>query len=118
MVRLLLPRDDDGIVFARIWLAICEAGRSDLSVAAATTYGESEQLAMIEGWLPEADESEIRAVYGLVTGLRTQLCAPEPISLEDAHTAASALRPGWLRCERISRWWLRCERSEPRNLRR
>lgn len=92
VARLLLPQDDDGIAFARIWLAICEAGRSEPSVAAATTYGESEQLAMLRDWLPEAGQSEARALSALVTGLRAQLCANEPISLEDAQAATESLR--------------------------
>ena len=91
MARLLLPRDEDGIAFARIWLAICEAGRSDLSVAAATTFGESEQHAMVESWLPDAAQPELRALSALVTGLRAQLCATDPISLTDAHAATAVL---------------------------
>lgn len=92
VARLLLPENNDGIVFARIWLAICEAGRSDLSIAAATTYGESEQLAMVRDWLPGTDDSDIRGVCGLVTGLRAQLSATEPISIADAHASTVALR--------------------------
>lgn len=92
VARMLLPSDDDGIAFARIWLAICEAGRSDLGIAAATTYGESEQLAMVASRLPVSSEPDVRAVCALVTGLRAQLCAPEPITLADAWSATEVLR--------------------------
>ncbi len=88
---MLLPADDDDIAFARIWLAICEAGRSDLGIAAAATYGESEQLAMVANWLPGSNEPGVRAVCALVTGLRAQLCAAEPITREDAHAATDVL---------------------------
>jgi hypothetical protein len=92
IARLLLPKDDDGIVFARIWLAVCEAGRSDAVVAAATVFGESEQHAMVEARLPDATPSEIRALTALVTGLRAQLTAVDPLSLADACSATAVLR--------------------------
>lgn len=91
VARLLLPADDDGVVFARIWLAICEAGRSDPSIAAAATHGENEQLAMVSNWLPAATDPEIRALCALVTGLRAQLCAAEPISRDDARGSTEIL---------------------------
>jgi AcrR family transcriptional regulator len=92
VARMLLPADDDGIAFDRIWLAICEAGRSDLGIAAATTFGESEQLAMVASWLPGSSQPAVRAVCALVTGLRAQLCAAEPITLADAYAATEVLR--------------------------
>lgn len=92
IARLLLPKDEDGIVFARIWLAICEAGRADETIAAATAFGESEQHAMVEAWLPDAPTSEIRALTALVSGLRAQLTAVDPLSLADACAATAVLR--------------------------
>jgi len=92
VATLLLPQDDDGIAFARIWLAICEAGRSDVGVAAAATFGETEQRHMVEGWLPDAEASEVHALCALVTGLRAQLCSVSPITLADARAATHVLR--------------------------
>lgn len=46
---------------------------------------------MVESWLPDTDQSQIRAVGALVTGLRAQLCAAEPISLDDAGAATAVL---------------------------
>jgi AcrR family transcriptional regulator len=93
VARLLLPRDDDGVVFARIWLATCEAGRSDAVVAAAATFGESEQLSMVGACLSNSTASEIRVVNALVTGLRHQLTAlVDPLGLGDAYAATEVLR--------------------------
>lgn len=92
VARLLLPRDDDGIVFARIWLGLCEAGRSDLSIGAVSAFGEAEQHAMVEHRLPDAKPCELLVVGALVTGLRARLSATDPISLADAREATRALR--------------------------
>ena len=91
VARLLLPEGDDEIVFARIWLALCEAGRSDASVAAAAAFGEAEQLARVQDWLPRARPSEHRAVCALASGLRAQLCSAEPIALADAWAVTEVL---------------------------
>ena len=89
VARLLLPEGDDEIVFARIWLALCEAGRSDASVAAA--LGEAEQLARVQDWLQRARPSEPCAVCALASGLRAQLCSADQITLADAWAATEVL---------------------------
>lgn len=92
VAQLLLPKDDDGIVFARIWLSVGEAGRSDTSIGAATTFAEAEQHAMVERWLPRAEQRELHAVTALVTGLRAHLCSTDPISLAAAQASVDSLR--------------------------
>ncbi|QIK76624.1 hypothetical protein [Nocardioides piscis] len=92
VAKRLLPADEDGIVFARVWLAICEAGRSDAAVGAATVFGEQEQHAMIRRWLPDEQSGAVRALAALVTGLRADLCSPEPITLADARSCAESLK--------------------------
>jgi hypothetical protein len=47
---------------------------------------------MVEAWLPDATTSEIHALSALVTGLRNQLTAVDPLSLADACSATAVLR--------------------------
>lgn len=92
VARLLLPEDDDGVVYARVWLAICEAGRSEIPIAAATTFVEREQAAMLERWVPAEGLPTTRVVSALVTGLRAQMCSIEPITLAEAQASVAVLR--------------------------
>jgi len=92
VAQRLLPTDEDGIVFARVWLAICEAGRSDESIAAAVRHGEAGERELIEQHLTHAEPSTIRAVCALLHGLRAQVTAVDGLSLEDAFAATEVLR--------------------------
>lgn len=92
VIQALLPTDDDGIIFARIWLSICDAGRTAPSIAAAAAFGECEQRDRIRRLLGNDDPSVLRTTCALLTGLRSQVCDRDPISPDEARAAAQTLR--------------------------
>jgi AcrR family transcriptional regulator len=103
ILAALLPQDDDGIAYTRVWLAIQEAGRTEPSVGAAVAGIEAQERDLVAGWLGQhaldqhasdhhALDQHLDVTMVVLRGLRAAICAPgQPLSCEEARALAHRL---------------------------
>jgi AcrR family transcriptional regulator len=88
LLAALLPTDDDGIAYTRVWLAIQEAGRTEPAVGAVVAHIEAGERDLVAGWL----EQHVDETMVVLRGLRAAICAPaQPLASDEARALAHQL---------------------------
>jgi AcrR family transcriptional regulator len=76
-VLAFLPRDDDGVLTTRAWLAWLELGRSDPAVEPPVTWARQEERALLAETMDfRLARDDLDLLHAVIDGLRGAICAP------------------------------------------
>ena len=90
-VCAFLPRDDDGVLLHRAWLAWVELGRSEPEVEPVVTLTRRQEVSLLAETIDHRHARDgLDLLTAVVTGLRVEICAP--IRPMPPSRAASLLR--------------------------
>ncbi len=89
-VLAMLPASESEVEDCQIWLAFCDLARTDATLALCVTDQRAQERELLcallarQGGASGVDESTVDLLLAVVDGLRTALCAPEPMLPERA----------------------------------